>query len=223
MSIADNLLRIKRSLPENIALVAVSKTMPDHFLLEAYEAGQSLFGENKVRELTAKQPLLPADVKWHFIGHLQTNKVKYIAPFVHMIESVDSLKLLIEINRQAVKAGRIINCLLQFHIAEEESKFGLNRKEAELMLSDPAISELNSINISGVMGMATFTEDMEQVRQEFRNLKETFDWLKSTFFSKNPDFREVSMGMSGDYPVAIEEGATIVRIGSLIFGERQTH
>ncbi len=223
MSISDNLLKIKESIPEHVALVAVSKTMPASVVHEAYEAGHRLFGENKVQELSAKHPRLPSDIQWHFIGHLQTNKVKYIAPFVHMIESVDSLKLLIEINRQAAKSGRIINCLLQFHIAEEESKFGLNRKEAALMLGDPAMSELNSINIAGVMGMATFTDDMEHVRQEFRNLRNIFDWLKSTYFSDHAAFREISMGMSGDYPVAIEEGATIVRIGSLIFGERQYH
>lgn len=223
MSISDNLLKIKESIPEHVALVAVSKTMPASVVHEAYEAGHRLFGENKVQELSAKHPRLPSDIQWHFIGHLQTNKVKYIAPFVHMIESVDSLKLLIEINRQAAKSGRIINCLLQFHIAEEESKFGLNRKKAALMLGDPAMSELNSINIAGVMGMATFTDDMEHVRQEFRNLRNIFDWLKSTYFSDHAAFREISMGMSGDYPVAIEEGATIVRIGSLIFGERQHH
>jgi len=223
MSISDNLLKIKESIPEHVALVAVSKTMPASVVHEAYEAGHRLFGENKVQELSAKHPRLPSDIQWHFIGHLQTNKVKYIAPFVHMIESVDSLKLLIEINRQAAKSGRIINCLLQFHIAEEESKFGLNRKKAALMLGDPAMSELNSINIAGVMGMATFTDDMEHVRQEFRNLRNIFDWLKSTYFSDHAAFREISMGMSGDYPVAIEEGATIVRIGSLIFGERQYH
>lgn len=223
MSISDNLLKIKESIPEHVALVAVSKTMPASVVHEAYEAGHRLFGENKVQELSAKHPRLPSDIQWHFIGHLQTNKVKYIAPFVHMIESVDSLKLLIEINRQSAKSGRIINCLLQFHIAEEESKFGLNRKEAALMLGDPAMSELNSINIAGVMGMATFTDDMEHVRQEFRNLRNIFDWLKSTYFSDHAAFREISMGMSGDYPVAIEEGATIVRIGSLIFGERQYH
>jgi pyridoxal phosphate enzyme (YggS family) len=223
MSISDNLLKIKESIPEHVALVAVSKTMPASVVHEAYEAGHRLFGENKVQELSAKHPRLPSDIQWHFIGHLQTNKVKYIAPFVHMIESVDSLKLLIEINRQSAKSGRIINCLLQFHIAEEESKFGLNRKEAALMLGDPAMSELNSINIAGVMGMATFTDDMEHVRQEFRNLRNIFDWLKSTYFSDHAAFREISMGMSGDYPVAIEEGATIVRIGSLIFGERQHH
>lgn len=223
MSISDNLLKIKESIPEHVALVAVSKTMPASVVHEAYEAGHRLFGENKVQELSAKHPRLPSDIQWHFIGHLQTNKVKYIAPFVHMIESVDSLKLLIEINRQAAKSGRIINCLLQFHIAEEESKFGLNRKKAALMLGDPAMSELNSINIAGVMGMATFTDDIEHVRQEFRNLRNIFDWLKSTYFSDHAAFREISMGMSGDYPVAIEEGATIVRIGSLIFGERQHH
>lgn len=220
MSVSENLLTVKNTIPERVALVAVSKTMPAATVVEAYKAGQRLFGENKVQELTNKQPLLPADIKWHFIGHLQSNKVKYMASFVHMIESVDSLKLLAEINRQAEKAGSIINCLLQFHIAEEESKFGLNHEEARQMLCDPMIPHLKNIIIAGVMGMATFTDDMAQVRKEFRQLRQTFEWLKSDFFPTDDRFREISMGMSGDYMVAIEEGSTIVRIGSLIFGER---
>jgi hypothetical protein len=220
MSVSENLISVKNTIPERVALVAVSKTMPAATVVEAYKAGQRLFGENKVQELTNKQPLLPADIKWHFIGHLQSNKVKYMASFVHMIESVDSLKLLAEINRQAEKAGSIINCLLQFHIAEEESKFGLNHEEARQMLCDPMIPHLKNIIIAGVMGMATFTDDMAQVRKEFRQLRQTFEWLKSDFFPTDDRFREISMGMSGDYMVAIEEGSTIVRIGSLIFGER---
>jgi PLP dependent protein len=223
MSVSKNLISIKASIPDHVALVAVSKTMPASVLSEAYEAGQRLFGENKVQELANKQPLLPSDIKWHFIGHLQSNKVKYMASFVHMIESVDSLKLLVEINRQAEKAGRVINCLLQFHIAEEESKFGLNRDEASQIIQDPVIKQLGNICLAGVMGMATFTEDMAQVRKEFRQLRQTYEWLKSEFFPSDERFKEISMGMSGDYPVAIEEGATMVRIGSLIFGERNYH
>jgi PLP dependent protein len=220
MTIASDLKRIYDQIPAHVKLVAVSKTKPNAVVMEAYEAGQRLFGENKAQELISKQPQLPADIQWHFIGHLQTNKVKYLAPFVAMIESVDSLKLLNEVNKQAVKNNRRINCLLQFHIAEEDTKYGLSLDEARELLQHNQFSQLNAISVCGVMGMATFTDDLEQVRREFKQLRSIFDLLKRDFFIKKHEFREISMGMSGDYLIAIEEGATIVRIGSLIFGER---
>ncbi|HPE43054.1 MAG TPA: YggS family pyridoxal phosphate-dependent enzyme [Bacteroidales bacterium] len=218
--VSEQLKKIKRTIPEQVKLVAVSKTKPIEDILEAYQAGQICFGENKAQEMEAKQAALPSDIEWHFIGHLQTNKVKYIAPFVSLIEAVDSLKLLKEINKQASKFNRQIPCLLQFHIAEEETKFGLNREEAITMLESDTYKKMKNIQISGVMGMATFTEDMKQVQREFIHLREIFNWLKSTYFHQEDSFKEISMGMSGDYPIAIEAGATIVRVGSLIFGER---
>lgn len=222
-SIKANLEDLQSQIPEGVKLVAVSKVQPDKKVMEAYDAGHRLFGENKAQELIRKHPMLPDDIKWHFIGHLQRNKVKYIAPFVEMIESVDSLKLLKEINKEAGKNNRIINCLLQFHIAEEDSKFGLAMDEFEEMITVPEFGELKNISICGVMGMATFTDDMGQVRKEFRNLKTIFNKLKTEFFPANEDFKEVSMGMSGDFKVAIEEGSTIVRIGTAVFGERIYH
>lgn len=221
MSIKKNLQNIIKNIPENVRLVAVSKTMPNDLINEVYDAGQRIFGENKAQELIAKQPELPDNIKWHFIGHLQTNKVKYIAPFVSMIESVDRLKLLKEINKQAKKNERTIDCLLQFHIAEEDSKFGFNKEEAVEMIESEAFSLLNNVRITGVMGMATFTEDMDQVRKEFKTLKELFKFFKENYFSDFTDFKEVSMGMSADYNIAIEEGSTNVRIGTAIFGERK--
>jgi len=188
--------------------------------MEAYESGHRIFGENKAQELISKQPKLPSDIQWHFIGHLQTNKVKYIAPFVSLIESVDRLKLLREINKQANKSERIIDCLLQFHIATEDTKFGLNMDEAKEMLDSESYKSMKNVRICGVMGMATFTEDEEKVRAEFKNLKNIFTQLKTKYFGEAEHFREISMGMSGDYQIAVEEGSTIVRIGSLIFGER---
>ncbi len=220
MSVSDNILKIRQELPTNVKLVAVSKTMLPEIVREAYEAGQRAFGENKAQEMTAKQPLLPTDCEWHFIGHLQTNKVKYIAPFVSMIHSVDSFKLLMEIDRQAAKNKRIIPCLLQFHIAEEESKFGLDVQEADQLLNQLKQSILNNIRIAGVMGMATFTENEQQIRKEFRHLHLIFEQLKQNFFSGDNGFCEISMGMTSDYHLAIDEGSTIVRIGSAIFGER---
>jgi PLP dependent protein len=220
MSIALQINKIKESIPENVLLVAVSKTHGAKQVMEAYEAGQLAFGENKAQELIAKQPLLPADIRWHFIGHLQTNKVKYLAPFVSMIESVDSLKLLKEVNKQAAKNKRVIDVLLQFHIAEEDTKFGLDMEEAKALLESETYSSFNHIRLCGVMGMATFTEDKTQVKREFKHLKSIFDSLKSSYFANIESFKEISMGMSGDYKEAIEEGASIVRIGSLIFGER---
>ena len=204
----------------NTRLVAVSKTKPIEAITELYNQGQRVFGENYVQELVEKHTQLPADIEWHFIGHLQSNKVKYIAPFVNTIQGIDSLSLAQEINKQAQKNNRIINCLLQFHISEETTKFGFTLTEAQKTLTENAPETFKNINCCGVMGMATFTENKDQVREEFKTLKNIFDTLKNKFFSTSPDFKEISMGMSDDYKIAIEEGATIVRIGSLLFGKR---
>ena len=220
MSIAENIDQINSNLNANIQLVAVSKTKPAELLMEAYRHGQRAFGENKVQEMVGKYEELPKDIEWHFIGHLQTNKVKYIAPFVHLIHGVDSYKLLKSIDSEAKKIGRVIHCLLQFHIAEEETKFGLSMDEAAEMLNSDEYKLLKNVQISGVMGMATYTDNEDQIRKEFACLKMYFDRLKTDFFSGNSDFKEISMGMSGDYLLAIEEGSTMVRIGSTIFGER---
>ncbi|MCF8332054.1 MAG: YggS family pyridoxal phosphate-dependent enzyme [Bacteroidales bacterium] len=219
-SIKENITNFKNRLPEHVRLVAVSKTKPAEDILEAYNTGHLIFGENKAQELKDKQPGLPKDIQWHFIGHMQTNKVKYIAPFVSMIHSADRYKVLKEINKQAKKYDRIIPCLLQFHIAEEDTKFGFDWKEVKSMLESEAYKNLENIRLDGVMAMATFTEDMEQVRREFKQLKQYFDRLKSDHFSDDQNFKEVSMGMTNDYPVAIEEGSTMIRIGSAIFGAR---
>ena len=220
MNISQNIDQVLKSIPENVKLIAVSKTKPNEAIIEAYEGGYKIFGENKPQELKGKFETLAKDIEWHFIGHLQTNKVKYIAEFVHLIHAVDSIKLLKEINKQALKHNRVINCLLQFHIAEEESKFGYNLSEAKVMLGSEEFKNLDNINIVGVMGMATFTDDKDQVRTEFKQLKANFDLLKLDFFQDKEDFSEISMGMSGDYQLAIEEGSTIVRVGSSIFGTR---
>ncbi|MFP5470400.1 MAG: YggS family pyridoxal phosphate-dependent enzyme [Bacteroidia bacterium] len=220
MSISENIIRFKKPLPSNVRLIAVSKTKPIETILEAYNGGQRIFGENKVQELASKYEQLPKDIEWHLIGHLQTNKVKYIAPFVSMIHSVDSLKLLKEINKQAEKNNRSISCLLQFHIAQEETKFGLNLDEAKQLLSSSDFAQMKYVSIAGVMAMASFTKDVEQVRNEFKHLKNIFDTLKNNYFQNNPTFKEISMGMSGDYSIAIQEGATLIRLGSLLFGER---
>jgi pyridoxal phosphate enzyme (YggS family) len=201
-------------------LVAVSKTKPEADILELYAMGQRVFGENRVQELTPKYEALPKDIQWHMIGHLQTNKVKYIAPFVHLIESVDRIKLLKEINKQAQRAERVIPVLLEFKIAEEESKHGLQWEEIRSFLDSEEFQALENIRIDGVMGMATFTEDQEQVRREFKALSRIFRQLKEAFFKDAPHFKEISMGMSGDYKIALEEGSTMVRIGSSIFGPR---
>ena len=220
MSVKENLQEILKEIPEDIRLVAVSKTKPNELIIEVYNAGQRVFGENKAQELIAKHPELPKDIKWHFIGHLQTNKVKYITPFVSMIESVDRLKLLKEINKQAKKNERTVDCLLQFHIAEEEAKFGFSKEEAIQMLESESFQSFNNVRIAGVMGMATFTKNMNQVRNEFKVLKNIFDFFKEKYFKDNDEFKEISMGMSGDYQIAIEEGSTNVRIGTAIFGKR---
>ncbi|MFA5780971.1 MAG: YggS family pyridoxal phosphate-dependent enzyme [Bacteroidales bacterium] len=222
MSIQENLLKLKNQIPVNVKLIAVSKTKPVQHIIELYDAGHRIFGENRVQELTEKFPQLPADIEWHFIGHLQTNKVKYIAPFVSLIHSVDSLKLLKEIDKEAAKNNRIVNCLLEMYIAGEESKFGLDISEAFTILDSPDIKVMHNIRICGVMGMATFTENMELVRKEFKDLKSYFELIKEKYFYDKLYFKEMSMGMSGDYPIAIEEGSTMVRIGTAIFGERYT-
>ncbi len=204
----------------NATLVAVSKTQPNEKIMQAYQEGQRVFGENKVQDLCEKYQMLPNDIEWHFIGHLQTNKVKYIAPFVKLIHAVDSLKLLAEINKRAIQQERVINCLLQFHIANEASKFGLNLENAKIILESEAFKQLRNVEIVGVMGMATFTNDEEVIRTEFQNLKAIFTELKETFFIEQNSFSELSMGMSGDYEIALEEGSTMIRIGSKIFGAR---
>ena len=220
MSLADRIHLLKEGIPQDVVLVAVSKTKPASLVQEAYDAGQRVFGENKVQELVDKWELLPKDIEWHLIGHLQSNKVKYIAPFVSMIHSVDSFKLLQEINRQGEKNDRVIPCLLQFHIAQEETKFGLSFEEAEEILQSREFVEMHHISVVGLMGMASFTEDEEQVRDEFRNLHNYFAILKSNYFKYNPDFKVLSMGMSGDYTLAIEEGSNMIRVGSSLFGGR---
>ncbi len=218
--IAENLSLVLKELPEHVQLVAVSKTKPSSFIVEAYDAGERHFGENKALEMRDKSLELAEDIKWHFIGHLQRNKVKYIIPSVHLIHSVDSFRLLQEINKEATKKDKVVNCLLQFHIAKETSKFGFSIEEANKVLTSEEFLLLKNINIIGVMGMATFSDDKKLVRSEFKTLKNIFEELKSTVFSEKNDFKEVSMGRSGDYLLAIEEGATIVRVGSSIFGNR---
>ena len=201
--------------------MAVSKTKPDEAVREAYNAGHLDFGENKIQSLIARKENLPGDIRWHMIGHLQTNKVKYIASFIHLIHGVDSLKLLNVINKEAGKNERTIDCLLQIHIAEEESKFGLSEEELNSLLSSPEFNDLQNIRIRGLMGMATYTEDLDQVRKEFQYLRRIFDETKSRFFVRDEDqFDQLSMGMSGDYKIAVEEGSSMIRIGSLIFGPR---
>lgn len=217
--IAENLQKIKSHLPNHVTLVAVSKTKPVEVLMEAYHAGQRIFGENKVQEMVEKQQQMPNDVEWHMIGHVQTNKVKYMASFVTLIHGVDSLKLLKEINKQAQKNSRIIRCLLQIHIAEEETKFGLNADELKDLLTSEEFNQLKNTKIEGLMGMATFTEDQTQIKKELSFLKSLFDAYKN-LKTHNCQFKTLSMGMSGDYQLAVACGSTMVRIGSSIFGER---
>ena len=216
MSIKTNLDSIKRTLPDHVTLVAVSKTKPTGSIMEAYHNGQKVFGENKIQEMTEKWEALPKDIKWHMIGHVQRNKVKYMAEFVSLIHGVDSLKLLKEINKQAKKYNRMIPCLLQIHIAEENTKFGLDKAELMTLIDSLEFKELGNVKIEGLMGMATYTSDEGQIRKEFKFLKSIFDDLQSSL----PHISVLSMGMSGDYKIAIEEGSTMVRIGSSIFGER---
>ncbi|MBS7253437.1 YggS family pyridoxal phosphate-dependent enzyme [Flavobacterium branchiicola] len=219
MSIQSNLNSIKATLPEHVTLVAVSKTKPVSDLMQAYETGQRIFGENKIQEMTEKWEQMPKDIQWHMIGHVQSNKVKFMAPFVSLIHGVDSLKLLQEINKQALKNNRTIDCLLQIYIAEEESKFGLDENELNELLTSAEFKELKNIRILGLMGMATFTEDQNQIKKEFTHLKSIFDSIK-TLKAENCELNTISMGMSGDYQLAIECGSTMVRIGSSIFGGR---
>lgn len=219
MSIQQNLKQIKSTLPEHVTLVAVSKTKPVSQIMEAYSVGHRVFGENKIQEMTEKFEAMPKDIEWHMIGHVQTNKIKYMASFVSLIHGVDSFKLLKEINKQAIKNNRIINCLLQIKIADEDSKFGMSAIDASKIIQSKEFSELKNVCVVGVMGMATFTEDQKQIEREFKLLKSTFDELKA-IQTENCKLQTISMGMSGDYPLAIECGSTMVRVGSSIFGER---
>jgi pyridoxal phosphate enzyme (YggS family) len=218
--IGANIEKIQQETGHKVKLIAVSKTKPESLILEAYEAGQRIFGENKVQELVSKYENLPKDIEWHLIGHLQTNKVKYIAPFVSMIHSIDSYKLLEVTNKEALKNNRMINVLLQIYIAKEETKFGLSEAEAIELIKQKELANLNNIQICGVMGMATNTENKEIIKNEFLNLKSIHESLKSSFFKNDENFKEISMGMSGDYGIAADCGSTMIRVGSLIFGGR---
>ncbi|MBO4370496.1 MAG: YggS family pyridoxal phosphate-dependent enzyme [Paludibacteraceae bacterium] len=219
-TIQTNLQHIKSTLPDGVRLVAVSKFNPNSAIEEAYAMGQRLFGESHAQELVPKAQSLPKDIQWHFIGHLQTNKVKQVVPYVSCIESVDSDRLLFEIDKQAAKIGRVLDCLLQFHVAQEATKFGFSYDECVALLDSEVFGRLHNVRVCGVMGMASITDDQQQIRGEFRRLKQYFDTLKSTYFAQNDSFCELSMGMTHDYPLAVLEGATLVRVGSGIFGER---
>ncbi|MCD7937452.1 MAG: YggS family pyridoxal phosphate-dependent enzyme [Tannerellaceae bacterium] len=221
MNIQRNITQIKASLPEGVTLVAVSKFHPMEALTEAYEAGQRIFGESRAQELKAKQAVLPKDIEWHFIGPLQSNKVKDIAAYIHTIHSIDSLKLVQEVNKQALRHNRTIRVLLEIHVATEDSKHGFSPEEVLAFLANEEWKTFSNIRITGLMGMATFTDDEELVRSEFRQLKELFDSIRATWFPDDPEFSVLSMGMSDDYPVALEEGSTMIRVGSKIFGERE--
>lgn len=218
--IAENIREIQKELPQGVRLVAVSKFHPNEAIEEAYHAGQRIFGESKVQEMTAKHESLPQDIEWHFIGHLQTNKVKYIVPYVTLIHSIDSHKLLIEVNKQAAKVNRKIDCLIQLHIALEETKFGFNMNECRELFSSGILKDLKNIRICGLMGMATNTDNTEQIRSEFHLLNNFFQEIKRKWFAEESSFKELSMGMSHDYHEAITEGSTLIRVGSKIFGER---
>lgn len=220
LDIAAQIKQITQELPSGARLVAVSKYHPDEAIMEAYGAGQRVFGENHVQEMTGKYERLPKDIEWHFLGHLQTNKIKYIAPFVTLIHAIDSFKLLSEINKHAAKAGRCINCLLQLHIAQEETKFGFSFDECRELLKAGEWRSLQSVHLVGVMGMATNTDDEAQVAREFRSLKDFFDEVKSEYFADDAQFKEISMGMTHDYHIALANGSTLVRVGTKIFGER---
>lgn len=218
--VKENLETVRKTIPYGVLLVAVSKTKPVEALQEAYDAGQRVFGENHALEMRDKHEVLPNDIDWHFIGHLQTNKIKYIISFVKLIHSIDTENLLQAVNKEAVKNNRVVDCLLQFHIAEEETKFGLSLEDAEEILNSDAFKAMKNVRICGVMGMATNTDDETQIRKEFHHLKEIFVTIKSKYFTDCEYFKEISMGMSHDYTIAIEEGSTMVRVGSKIFGER---
>jgi PLP dependent protein len=220
MTIAEKIEQLRKELPPKVKIIAVSKTRTIDEIMEAYIAGQRIFGENKVQELVSKQALLPSDIEWHFVGHLQTNTVKQIISFISTIQSIDSLKLIRIVNKEAQAVSRSIKCLLQFHIATEETKFGLDLNEAILLLQAMKNEKMKNIVIRGVMGMATYTDDQELICREFRLLKDYFSQLKRDFFSDNEEFKEISMGMSGDYLSAVHEGSTMIRVGTVIFGER---
>jgi pyridoxal phosphate enzyme (YggS family) len=220
MGIVENLHTLQSQIPPHVTLVAVSKTKPDEMIMEAYHAGQLDFGENKVQDLAGKAERLPENIRWHMIGHLQSNKVKYLASFVHLIHGVDSLKLLKVINKEALKHDRVIDCLLQIHIAKEQTKFGFSRGEVLEVVRSEDFRELKNIRIRGLMGMATYTENSDQIREEFRHLKRIFDELSVSDFPDRTVFDQLSFGMSGDYTLAVDEGSTMLRIGSLIFGPR---
>lgn len=221
MSITQHIKELKESLPAGVTLVAVSKFHPVEALQEAYDAGQRIFGESRAQEVADKQQLLPEDIEWHFIGPLQSNKVKQIAPFIHLIHSIDSLKLLREVNKQAAKYNRIIRVLLEIHVAEEDTKHGFSPADCKALLQDPAVASLTHVQICGIMGMATYTNDTNRIKEEFHLLRTLFDELKATYFQDTGYFKEISMGMSHDYPLAIEEGSTLIRVGTRIFGERE--
>ena len=220
MNIADNLQQVLNELPEGVRLVAVSKFHPNEAIEEAYRSGQRVFGESKVQEMTAKYESLPKDIEWHFIGHLQTNKIKYIVPYVALSHGIDSYKLLVEVNKQAEKAGKVVNCLLQLHIAEEDTKFGFSFDECRDMLAEGEWKTLSNIQLCGLMGMATNTDDNEQIEKEFCSLSSFFKEVKDSWFADTEAFRELSMGMSHDYHQAIAAGSTLIRVGSKIFGDR---
>jgi hypothetical protein len=218
-TIRENLNALNQDIPSSVKLIVVSKMQPIDRIMEVYATGQRRFGENRVQDMIAKQPLLPKDIEWHFIGHLQTNKVKFIAPFIQVIQSIDSLKLLLETDKEALRNHRIIDCMLQLYIATEETKFGLDLAEARNLLASDDYRALRHVRIIGLMGMATYTQDVSLIQKEFRTLKGNLDALSKEFFPDDPDFSEISMGMSGDYRIAVEQGSTMVRIGSKIFGE----
>lgn len=222
MSIAEQILRLKHELPDGVELLAISKYQPADAIQEAYDAGQRMFGENHIQEMAAKAAILPSDIEWHFTGHVQTNKIKYMAPFVRLIHAVDSFRLLREIDKHAARNNRIIDCLLQIHIAQEDTKYGLTMDECRQLLANEPWRELQHVRIVGLMAMGSNTDDTAQVRQEFHQIKLLFEELKSCYFSDIPSFCQISEGMTDDYPIAIAEGSTIIRIGSMIFGERLT-
>ncbi len=220
INVSENISRILEEIPPEVKLIPISKTKPEEMILSAWENGFKVFGENKVQDLSRKYEKLPKDIEWHMVGHMQTNKVKYLASFVHLIHGVDSFKLLKIINKEALKAGKILNGLLQIHIATEETKYGFSEDEVRFILDSPEFWDLRNIRISGLMGMATNSSDVSQIRTEFGKLKRLQEDLSRSYFSSDASFKEVSMGMSGDYKIAIEEGSTMIRIGSLIFGSR---
>lgn len=218
--VADKINKLLNEIPPHVKLIPISKTKPENTILEAYNSGFKIFGENKVQELARKHESLPGDIEWHMVGHLQSNKVKYLAPFIHLLHGIDSFKLLKVVNKEGEKIGRVINVLLQLHIATEETKFGLSEEEVFQIFDSEEFKLLENVKVIGVMGMATYTSDEGLIRKEFKGLSRFYEKIKSEYFIDNKDFKEISMGMSSDYKIAIEEGSTMIRIGSLIFGSR---